>query len=90
MMNNATTINGWNTSLFNYQSGYLTYGQYFSSDEKFVARFKYAAQRGRKAGFLKFLTANFTPEEYFTRLNSGEAPLPILQSKGYAPRIRIS
>ena len=48
---------------------------------KFVARFKYA--RGGKASFLTFLTKNFSIEEYFARLDGGESPLPILQSKGY-------
>jgi len=46
---------------------------------KFVARFK----RGGKASFLTFLTKNFTVEEYFGRLAAGEAPLKILESKGY-------
>jgi len=48
---------------------------------KFVARFKYA--KGSKASFLTFLTKNFTVEEYFGRLEQGESPLPILQSKGF-------
>jgi hypothetical protein len=29
------------------------------------------------------LTKNFTVEEYFARLEAGESPLTILQSKGY-------
>lgn len=48
---------------------------------KFVARFKYV--RGSRASFLTFLAKNFTVEEYFARLDGGESPLPILQSKGY-------
>jgi hypothetical protein len=48
---------------------------------KFVARFKYA--KGSKASFLTFITKNFTVEEYFSRLEKGESPLPILQSKGF-------
>ena len=48
---------------------------------KFVARFKYA--KGGKASFLTFLTKNVTVEEYFARLDCGESPLTILQSKGY-------
>ena len=48
---------------------------------KFVARFKYV--RGNRSGFLTFLAKNFTVEEYFARLDGGESPLPILQSKGY-------
>ena len=46
---------------------------------KFVARFK----RGGKASFLTFLVKNFTVEEYFSRLDAGESPLKILESKGY-------
>lgn len=46
---------------------------------KFVARFK----RGGKASFLTFLVKNFTVEEYFGRLDAGESPLKILESKGY-------
>jgi hypothetical protein len=54
-------------------SEYITYGG------KFVARFK----RGGKATFMTFLVKNFTVEEYFGRLEAGEAPLKILESKGY-------
>jgi hypothetical protein len=54
-------------------SEYVNYGG------KFVARFK----RGGKATFLTFLAKNFTVEEYFGRLEAGEAPLKILESKGY-------
>ena len=54
-------------------SEYINYGG------KFVARFK----RGGKATFLTFLVKNFTVEEYFGRLAAGEAPLKILESKGY-------
>ena len=46
---------------------------------KFVARFK----RGGKASFLTFLVKNFTVEEYFGRLDAGESPLKILESRGY-------
>jgi hypothetical protein len=50
-------------------------------DGRFVARFKYA--RGTKASFLTFLTKNFSVEEYFGRLEKGEAPLEIVGSKGF-------
>lgn len=53
--------------------------EYVTYEGKFVARFK----RGGRAPFIKFLVANFSQEEYFTRLNAGELPLPILQSAGY-------
>ena len=57
----------------------MTYGS------KFVARFK----RGGRGSFLTFLCKNFTVEEYFARLEAGEAPLTILESKGYVlPHVR--
>ena len=56
------------------------YTEYRTGTEvKFVARFK----RGGRGPFLTFLIKNFTVEEYFSRLEAGEAPLTILQSKGY-------
>lgn len=50
-------------------------------DRKFVARFKYA--KDGMGSFITFLIKNFTVEEYFSRLDAGEGPLTILQSKGY-------
>jgi hypothetical protein len=46
-----------------------------------VARFKYA--RGSRTTFVNFLIKNFTVEEYFARMNAGEAPLTIAESKGF-------
>ena len=54
---------------------YLHYGD----DHRFVARFK----NGGKAAFKKFLRDNFTVEEYFALLDSGLAPLKVLETKGY-------
>jgi len=48
---------------------------------KFVSRFKY--QRSAAGTFQTFLIKNFTVEEYFDRMAGGEAPLTILESKGY-------
>ena len=53
--------------------------EYVTYEGAFVARFK----RGGRVPFIKFLIANFSTEEYFSRLTAGELPLPILQSKGY-------
>lgn len=54
---------------------------------KFVARFKYS--RSGKTSFINFLCKNFTVEEYFGRLEGGEAPLSILESKGFVlPHIK--
>jgi hypothetical protein len=49
------------------------------ADRKFVARFRTAGV----GSFATCLRKNFTVEEYFTRLDTGESPLPIAQSKGY-------
>ena len=51
-------------------------------DRKFVARFKYASMSS-KGTFKTFLIKNFTVEEYFARIAAGDAPLSILESKGY-------
>lgn len=64
-----------NKEFFCINSGYITY------QGKFVARFKY--QRGSARGFAKFVADNFSVEEYFQRLNDGESPLPIAESRGY-------
>jgi hypothetical protein len=53
-----------------------------SQMSKFVGRFKYAAKTS-KSSFITFLIKNFTVEEYFSRMEDGESPLAILQSKGY-------
>jgi hypothetical protein len=64
-----------------YGTEYVDYTNPVDGTTKFIARFKYA--KGSKASFLTFLTKNFTVEEYFGRLEKGESPLPILQSKGF-------
>lgn len=63
---------------FSYHGGYLTY--LIDGEYKFVARFKY--KPGGRGTFTTFLIKNFTVEEYFARLKD-DAPLTILQSKGY-------
>lgn len=63
----------------------FTPGEYAKYEGKFVARFK----RGGRGSFLTFLCKHFTVEEYFSRLAAGEAPLTILESKGYLlPHVR--
>lgn len=57
----------------------FTPGEYAMYEGKFVARFK----RGGRGSFITFLVKNFTVEEYFVRLDAGESPLTILESKGY-------
>jgi hypothetical protein len=46
---------------------------------KFVARFRV----GGVGSFVTFLIKNFTVEEYFARMDAGESPLDIAESKGY-------
>jgi len=62
-------------------SEYVNYLNPADGSNKFVARFKYV--RGNKGSFITFLVKNFTVEEYFGRLEAGETPCGILQSKGY-------
>lgn len=62
---------------FDNSGGYVTYGE----DRKFVARFKYA--KAGAGSFITFLIKNFTVEEYFDRMAAGEAPLKIVEDKGY-------
>jgi len=60
-------------------------GEYTTYQGKFVARFK----RAGRGPFLTFLCKNFTVDEYFSRLDKNEAPLTILESKGYLqPHVR--
>jgi hypothetical protein len=67
--------------LFHQDSMYVMY------DGRFVARFKY--QKSGMGSFISFLRKHFTVEEYFSRMDAGEAPLTILESKGYIlPHIR--
>lgn len=72
---------------FDCNGGYLTYRVAGEERARFVARFKYRA--GDAASFRSFLIKNFSVDEYFARTKNGEAPLPILESKGYVlPHIR--
>lgn len=98
--NNMTTFNKEN---FEYHGGYLTYtgdqgefNQYFEQPchptregmrkDAFIARFKYVKHQGT---FKTFLIKHFTVEEYFGRIAADEAPLTILESKGYVmPHIK--
>lgn len=69
--------------------GWVTYnaGEPTAPNYKFAFRFKYGGKG--IPDFRRFLVANFTVEEYFSRLEAGEAPLAILESKGYVlPHIR--
>lgn len=68
-----------------YFGGYIHYrphGEYDPTDQRFVARLKYAATSS-KGPYMTFLRKNFTVEEYFGRIDAGESPLTILESKGF-------
>tara|TARA_R100001594_G_scaffold88166_1_gene122462 strand:+ start:2757 stop:3104 length:348 start_codon:yes stop_codon:yes gene_type:complete len=62
---------------------YSPSGRAYAPDQKFVARFKH--MRRNRGPFMTFLRRNFTVEEYFSRLDAGESPVAILESKGYVP-----
>ena len=64
---------------FSYSGGYLTYDD--GVDRHFIARFKYVP-KSSATKFMNFLIKNFTCEEYLERADK-EAPLEILESKGY-------
>lgn len=80
----------WKTKGFHYHAGYLTYQADLTQSQQFVGRFKFQPYK-TATDFKRFLIANFTPAEYFSRLANQESPLPILQSKGYVlPHIRTT
>jgi hypothetical protein len=54
-----------------------------TNDHLFIARFKYGRAVSSARHFIKFLVANFTPEEYLAKVAAGLAPLTILEEKGY-------
>jgi hypothetical protein len=89
-MNTTTTTTKFSREKFNFHGGYLTYGAYYSKDEKFIARFKYGFSPITKAKFLKELLASgISVEEYTARLDDGETPVGILDSmnEGWSKRI---
>ena len=74
-----TTTNTFIKENFSYSGGYLTYDD--GVDRHFIARFKYVP-KSSATKFMNFLIKNFTCEEYLERADK-EAPLKILESKGY-------
>ena len=74
-----TTTNTFIKENFSYSGGYLTYDD--GVDRHFIARFKYVP-KSSATKFMNFLIKNFTCEEYLERADQ-EAPLKILESKGY-------
>jgi len=74
-----TTTNTFIKENFSYSGGYLTYTD--SDDRHFIARFKYVPKSSAMK-FKNFLIKHFSKEEYLKRVKT-EAPLKILESKGY-------
>jgi len=74
-----TTTNTFIKENFSYSGGFLTYDD--GVDRHFIARFKYVP-KSSATKFMNFLIKNFTCEEYLERADQ-EAPLTILESKGY-------
>jgi hypothetical protein len=64
---------------FSYSGGYLTYTD--GDDRHFIDRFKYVPKSSAMK-FKNFLIKHFSKEEYLERAKQ-EAPLKILESKGY-------
>lgn len=78
MMNNrVNTMNGWNISIV--KAGPEVY---VFDVNAVVARFKYDRPMTNAKAFVKFLTANFTPAEYFSHFPE-TPPLAILRARGY-------
>lgn len=68
-------------------SNFVKTDQWVHYNGKFVARFRNGGWRE----FKKFLVNNYSPEEYFARLDDGLAPLQVLMEKGYmSPNMKRS
>ena len=65
---------------FTYNDGFLHYRH--GVELHFIGRFKYVGKASAMK-FANFLSKNFSIEEYTTRMDAGESPLKILESKGY-------
>lgn len=52
-------------------------------ERTFLARFAYANPKRSANHFVKFLTENFTPEQYAEGRAMGLAPIQILEQLGY-------
>lgn len=69
-----------NRDSFQIGRGYkATTTYYFNGKHQFITRFRTAGV----GTFVTFLIKNFTVEEYLGRLEAGEPPLQVAESKGY-------
>jgi len=73
----------WNIKIEKSSGEVWVYQQSQAGNQLFLARFKYARPMINARAFVKFLSANFTPEEYFERYANGTPPLIILKARGY-------
>jgi hypothetical protein len=80
-MEQVFTQNSFDKRFFSMSADCLYYKD--GSNYRFIARFKYSAQKKRRPSFTKFLTKNFSTEEYFDAIDSGVAPYEILDRKGW-------
>lgn len=74
----------WNIDM--YKSGTEVWVHHFNTEtnrNEFVARFKYRNAKRSANHFVKFLTKNFTPQEYFGLLATRVPPVTALATKGY-------
>lgn len=81
-MNVLRTPSGWNLTWGTGSEIWMNHSE-LGLPSRFVARFKYAKPGTNARAFAKFLTANFSPAEYFAARDAGTSPLTILESKGY-------
>jgi len=65
---------------FTYSGGFLHYRH--GAELHFIGRFKYVGKASAMK-FANFLRKNFSIEDYLARMEAGETPLEILESKGY-------
>ena len=79
-MSKAHTQNGWNISRDGSREILVQHTDQFVA--RFVSRFKHGNAGKCATHFIEFLTANFTPEEYFA-LKETKAPVSVLETKGY-------
>ncbi len=63
-----------------YFGGYITVR--FNGKDEFIARLRYG-QVTSKGPMMTLLRKHFTVEEYLARHEAGEAPLTIMESKGF-------
>ena len=66
-----------------FAGGFSFDGTFLRYEGRFVARFKYKNPTKNAKAFQKFLSENFTVEEYFEKVSTEFPPLVVLKAKGY-------